>query len=73
MNIQKFCYICKEKIEDKYVKDKKYRKVRDNCHYTGEYKGAAHSIYSLKYSVPKKLQYLSIIDLNTIIILSLKS
>ena len=38
------------------MKDKKYRKVRDHCHYTEEeYKGAAHSICSLKYSVPKTL------------------
>ena len=35
----KICYICKEKIENKYVKDKKYCKTRDNCHYTGEYRG----------------------------------
>ena len=27
MNIQKFCYICKEKIEDKYVKDKNIAKL----------------------------------------------
>ena len=26
----KICYICKEKIENKYLKHKKYRKVRDN-------------------------------------------
>ena len=25
----KICYICQEKIENKYVKDKKYHKVRD--------------------------------------------
>ena len=30
------CYICKEKIENKYVKDKKYRKVRSHCDYRGE-------------------------------------
>ena len=35
----KICYICKEKFENKYVKDKKYCKTRDNCHYTGEYRG----------------------------------
>ena len=40
----KICYICKEKFEGKHVKDKKYRKVRDHCHYTGEYRGTAHSI-----------------------------
>ena len=39
----KICYICKEKFENKCLKDKKYRKVRDHCHYTGEYRGAPHS------------------------------
>ena len=48
----KICYICKEKFENKYLKDKKYLKVRD--HYTVEYRGTAHSICNLKYSVPKK-------------------
>ena len=33
----------------------KYRKDRDRCHRTGEYWGAAHSICSLKYSVPKEI------------------
>ena len=50
-----FCYICKEKFENKYVKDKKYCKVRDHCHYTGEYRGAAHTICNLQHSVPKKI------------------
>ena len=27
----KICDICKEKHENKYLKDKKYCKVRDNC------------------------------------------
>ena len=48
----KICYICKEKFENKYLKNKKYRKVRDKCHYTVEYRGAAHSTYNLKYSIP---------------------
>ena len=29
--------------------------VRDQFHYTGEYRGATHSIWNLKYSVPKKM------------------
>ena len=33
----KICYICKEKFENEYLKDKKYHKVRDYCHYTREY------------------------------------
>ena len=51
----KFCYICKVKFENKYLKDKRYRKVRYHYHYTREYRSAAHSICNLKYSVPKKI------------------
>ena len=51
----KICYICEQKFENKYVKDRKYHKVRDHCHYTEEYRGAVHSIYNLKYSVPKNV------------------
>ena len=36
------------------MKDKKYLKVRDHCHYEGKYT-AAHSICNFKYSVPKKI------------------
>ena len=32
-----------KKIRNKYVKDKKYRKVRGHCHYEGEYRAVAHS------------------------------
>ena len=42
-------------LKCKTVKDKKCRKVGDQCHYTGEYTGAAHSICNLKYSVTKKI------------------
>ena len=38
-----------------YLKDKKYCKVREDCLYTGECRGAAHSIYNLKDSVPKNI------------------
>ena len=50
----KICYVCKEKFENKYLKEKISCKVRDHCHYASEYRGAAHSICNLKYSVPKK-------------------
>ena len=51
----KICYICKENFENKYLKDKRHCKVRDHCHYAGEYRGAAHTICNLKCSVPKKI------------------
>ena len=40
----KFCYICKENFEDKFLKEKKYHKVRDHCHYTGKYRRAVHNM-----------------------------
>ena len=44
----KICYNWEKKIENKYLKDKKYCKVRDHCRYIGEYRGAVHSICNLK-------------------------
>ena len=55
----KFCYICKEKFENKFVKDKKYCKARDHCHNAVKYRDAAHSVYNLKYNVSKKNSYSS--------------
>ena len=38
------------------MNDKKYRKIKDHCHYTGEYRGyVGYSISNLKYSVPKNV------------------
>ena len=34
MKNRKNYYICKEKLENKYLTDKRYGKVRDHCHYT---------------------------------------
>ena len=51
----KICYVRPEKFEDKHAEDKEYRKVRDHCHYTREYRGATHSICNLKYFVPKEI------------------
>ena len=51
----KICYIIKGKFENKYLKDEKYLKVRDHCHYSAYYKGTVQSIWILKYSVPKNI------------------
>ena len=48
---QKVCYICKKEFyydENEKNKFKLYQKVKDHCHYTGEFRGAAHSICNLK-------------------------
>ena len=66
----KIGYICKEKIENKYLKDEKYRKVRDYRHYAGKYRGAAHGICNLRYNMPKTFIDLFIIDQTMIIISS---
>ena len=49
----KIWYIWKEKFQNKYIKGRRYYKVRDHCHHTGECRSAAHSIWKWKYSVPK--------------------
>ena len=51
-NKQKVCYICKK---DFNKNDKKHYKVKDHCHYTGKYRGAAHNICNLRYKVPKEI------------------
>ena len=45
--------------EKEFVKsDKKHYKVRDHCHYTGKYRGAAHNICNLRYKIPKEIPVL---------------
>ena len=37
-------------------KSKKLKqKVRDHCHYTGKYRGAAHSICNLQYKISREI------------------
>ena len=38
-----------------YNNNKKQQKVRDHCHYTGKYRGAAYNICNLRYKVPKEI------------------
>ena len=54
--MQKVSYICKKGFSTD-DDNKKYFKVRDYCHYTEKYRGAAHDIYNLRYKkkIPKKI------------------
>ena len=51
-NNQKVCYICKKEFDKS---DKKHYKVKDHCHYTGKYRGAAHNICNLRYKISKQI------------------
>ena len=51
----KVCYICKKEFSTD-DDDKKYHKVKDHCHYTGKFRGAAHSIGSLRYKTSKEIR-----------------
>ena len=53
-NKQEICHICKNGFSTD-DSNKKYHKVRDHCHYTGKYRGAAHDICNLRYKVPKEI------------------
>ncbi|XP_057290793.1 uncharacterized protein LOC130613470 [Hydractinia symbiolongicarpus] len=45
------CHICLKPFDD----GKNNRKVRDHCHYTGLYRGAAHNSCNLKYKIPSHI------------------
>ena len=53
--MQKSGIFVHKKIKNEYVKDRKFGKVRNHCRYAVKFRGAAHSICNLKYSVPKKV------------------
>jgi Recombination endonuclease VII len=43
------CRIC----EKPFINGSKDIKVRDHCHYTGKYRGAAHQLCNFKFKEPK--------------------
>ena len=48
-------YICGKYFLKKLAEDINHQKVRDHCHYTGKWRGAAHSICNLKFNVPNEI------------------
>ena len=53
--MQKHVIFVKKNLKTNMLNIKRYCKVRDHCYYTGEYRGTAHNICNLKYSVPKEI------------------
>ena len=53
---QGLCHICDKEF---YIdNNKNMRKVRDRCHHTGKYRGAAHSKCNLNYKIVKEIPVL---------------
>ena len=52
---RKLCFLSKKT----FFEDAKnnYIKVRDHCHYTGKYRGAAHKICNLMYNTPREIPF----------------
>ena len=38
-----------------FSKDKSHQIVRDHCHFTSKYRGAAHSVFNLRFNMPNKI------------------
>ena len=52
-------YHKKRFVQIKIMKSLKIKKkIRDHCHYTGKFRGAAHRVCKIRYKVPKKVSVL---------------
>ena len=49
MKIKKLCHVCRKL----FTKDDK--KVKDHCHFTGKYRGAAHNECNMNYKITKNI------------------
>ena len=54
---QEVCHVCKKRfcMDEHYDNYKNYKKVKGHCHYTGKFRGAAHSNCNLNYKVPNNI------------------
>ena len=54
---QEACHICEGKfcVDENDEDYKSRKKVKDHCHYTGKFRGAAHRKCNLNYKVPKNI------------------
>ena len=55
MKIQRSVIFVNKYFKINIWKIKKYHKVRDHCHYSGEHRVIAYSTCNLKYCVSKKI------------------
>ena len=55
-NKQNLCHICKKEFNNDMTESSSLEcKVRDHCHFTGKYGGAAHNTCNLRYKIPKNI------------------
>ena len=52
-NKENICYIFKKEFNNNISSSE--CKVRDHCHFTGKYRGAAHNTCNLRYKIPKNI------------------
>ena len=55
---QEVCHICEKEFctnKDDEKNFKSYHKIRGHSHYTGKYRGVAHSFCNLQYKIPKEI------------------
>ena len=53
-NKDNICHICKKEFNNDTTESSSLEcKVRDQCHFTGKYRGAAHNTCNLRYKIPK--------------------
>ena len=55
-NKENICHICKKESNNDMTEQSSLEpKVRDHCHFTGKYMGAAHNTCNLRYKIPKNI------------------